>query len=154
MASVHGMDFPVVYERKVRFSDSDAQAIVFNANYLSYFDDAVTDYLDALGVGWHDLNERGLDMVLGRVEIDFRSPGRFGDQLCTGARVASIGTSSFTFELVTWEKETEREVVRGKEIQVMLDHETFRPTPVPDWFVDVLEAFESRAIPRSARATE
>lgn len=149
--SVSWMDFPVVYERKVRFSDSDAQAIVFNGNYLTYFDDAITDYLDALGVGWRDLNARGLDMVLGRVEIDFRSPGRFGDLLCTGARVAHVGNTSFTFELVTWEKGTDRVVVRGTEIQVMVDHETFEKIPVPDWFVDVIEAFEGRSIPRAGR---
>ncbi len=147
------MDFPVVYERKVRFSDSDAQGIVFNANYLGYFDDAITDYLDAMGVGWDGLVARDLEMVLGHIEVDFRSPGRLGDILCTGARVAAVGTTSMTFELVTWERDTDRIVAHGTEIQVMVDRTSLEKTQVPDWFVELLEAFEGRSIGRAASGT-
>jgi YbgC/YbaW family acyl-CoA thioester hydrolase len=100
----HAMDYPAPYHRKVRFSDSDAQAIVFNANYLTYIDDAISDYFDALEVDWNGMNERGYDMVLGRAELDFRSSGRKGETLVTGVRVASIGTSSVVFEITIWEE--------------------------------------------------
>lgn len=142
------MDFPVVYERKVRFSDSDAQGVVFNANYLAYFDDAITDYLDAMGPGWNGLLARDLEMVLGRVEVDFRSPGRLGEVLCTGARVTAVGTTSIVFDLVTWEKGTERVVARGTEIQVMVERHSLHKTPVPDWLVDLIETLEDRTIDR------
>src|SRR5690606_25712703 len=51
------MDFPVVYRRRVRYSDADAQKIVFNANYSVYFDDTLTDYLDAAGLGGETMPE-------------------------------------------------------------------------------------------------
>lgn len=143
------MDFPVVYERKVRFSDSDAQGIVFNANYLTYFDDAITDYLDAMDLGWEGLRTRELEMVLGHAEIDFRSPGRVGDVLRTGASVTSVGTTSIVFDLVTWERATERVVTRGREVQVIVDRHSFEKRPVPDWLVDLIEAFERRSVRRS-----
>ena len=54
------MDFPVTYVRRVRFSDSDAQGIVFNGNYLTYFDDTITDYFDALGLKWSDFPGAGI----------------------------------------------------------------------------------------------
>ncbi len=142
------MDYPVIYERKVRFSDSDAQGIVFNGNYLTYFDDTITDYFDALGIAWDEFNERGYDMVLGRAEIDFRSAARIGDVLLTGARVAEIGTSSVVFELRTWERESGRTVAQGREIQVMLDHSSFQKTSVPEWFVEAVEAFQGAPVNR------
>ena len=40
---------PVVYDRRIRFSDCDTQRIVYNPNYLVYWDDAFTDYMDAVG---------------------------------------------------------------------------------------------------------
>ena len=40
---------PVVYDRRIRFPDCDTQGIVYNPNYLVYWDDAFTDYMDAVG---------------------------------------------------------------------------------------------------------
>ncbi len=136
------MDFPVTYQRKVRFSDSDAQGIVFNGNYLTYFDDTITDYFDALGIPWDEFTSRGYEMVLARAEVDFRSSARIGDVLLTGARVARIGTTSVVFELRTWELESGRTVVEGREVQVVVDAETFQKTPVPDFFVEAVERLQ------------
>lgn len=150
------MDYPVTYERKVRFSDSDAQGVVFNGNYLTYFDDTITDYLEATGIGWEEMTRRGTDMLLGRAEVDYRSPARIGDILITGARVAAFGKTSVVFELLTWEKESMRTVVEGRLVQVMVDRETHRKTPVPGWFVEVVERLEHRppVRRRSAAPTE
>ncbi len=127
------MDFPVVYRRKVRFSDSDAQGVVFNANYLAYWDDAITDYFEAAGVPWDDLTGRGFDLLLAHADIDFRSAGRIGDTLATGARVAKVGATSLTFELRTWAEDGDRTVVEGREVQVIVDAATHQPVPVPEF---------------------
>jgi acyl-CoA thioester hydrolase len=148
------MDFAVTYERKVRFSDSDAQGIVFNANYLTYFDDTITDYLEATGIGWEEMNNRGIDMVLGRVEVDFRAAGQIGDTLVTGARVAEIGRTSVIFEMRTWDKDTDQTVAEGRLIQVMVDHRTHRPTPVPDWFIEAVEKLQRTSTRRRSPAPE
>jgi acyl-CoA thioester hydrolase len=147
------MEFAVTYERKVRFSDSDAQGIVFNANYLTYFDDTITDYLGATGIGWDGMTERGVDLVLGRAEVDFRAAGQIGDVLITGAKVVEIGRTSVTFEMRTWDEATGRTVAEGRLIQVMIDHRTHRPTPVPDWFIEAVERLQrapSRRRPSSS----
>jgi len=138
------MDFPVTYRRKVRFSDSDAQGIVFNANYLRYFDDTVTDYFDVIGVRWDELNRRGFDMVLGRVELDFRSSARIGETIVTGARVDSVGTSSVVFGLATWEETTHRMVAEGREVQVMVEHSSMETVAVPPFFVEAVERVQGR----------
>ncbi len=132
------MDFPVVYRRKVRFSDSDAQGVVFNANYLAYWDDAITDYFEATGVPWDDLTARGFDLLLAHADIDFRSAGRIGDTLATGARVAKVGTTSLTFELRTWAEADDRTVVEGHEVQVIVDAATHRPVAVPGFLTDAV----------------
>lgn len=147
------MDFAVTYERKVRFSDSDAQGIVFNANYLTYFDDTITDYLEATGIGWDGMTERGVDLVLGRAEVDFRAAGQIGDVLITGAKVVEIGRTSVVFEMRTWDHATGQSVAEGKLIQVMIDRRTHRPTPVPDWFVEAVEHLQ-RTPSRRRRSTQ
>ena len=47
--------FSGIYSRRVRFSDTDCQGHVFNANYFVYFDDAVTDFLEQAGIPYRPL---------------------------------------------------------------------------------------------------
>ena len=131
------MDWPVTYSRKVRYSDTDAQGIVFNGNFATYFDDTVTDLFELVGYQWGDV-----EVVLGRMEIDFRSPGRLGETLVTGARVERMGNTSFTVHLETWEESSGRVVAEGKQIQVIVSGEDFRPVPVPDEVVAAIEAVQ------------
>jgi len=142
------MEWPVTYRRKMRFSDTDAQGIVFNGNYATYIDDAVTDYCESLGFPWSDFQGKGFDMVLGRSEIDFRSAARYGDMLVTGARIARIGKTSVIFELRGWVEGADRVVIDAKLVQVIVDHETFQPKPVPQFFIDAVEKLQGAPVAR------
>lgn len=127
------MDTPVVYSRKVRFSDTDCQGHVFHVNYFVYFDDAVTDYFDALGLPHHLFLGRGHDLVLARAECDFRSSATLGETLDVRVEVEKIGTTSLVFALSIEEEKTGRRVAAGREVYVVLDTATRAPTPVPDY---------------------
>ena len=132
-----GIDWPVTYRRKVRYSDTDAQGIVFNGNYARYFDDTLTDFFDAVGYEFGEV-----EVVLARLEIDFRSPARLGETLVTGARVESFGNTSFVVRLTTWEEASGRVVAEGRQIQVTVDGKDFRPVPVPPELKAAVEAVQ------------
>jgi len=87
------------YRRKVRYSDTDPQGIVFNPNYLVYVDDALTDYFEASGLSFGSLAEKGIDPVVAHIECDFRSAGRIGEVLVTSVGVGGYGRTSMTFRL-------------------------------------------------------
>lgn len=142
------MEWPVTYRRKIRFSDTDAQGIVFNGNYATYNDDAVTDYLDSLGFSWSEFQEKGFDMVLGRSEIDFRSAARLGDVLVTGARIARIGKTSVVFQLQSFVEADDRVVVDSKLVQVIVDPKTLVPKPAPQFFVEAVEKLQGAPVER------
>ncbi|HEX2153561.1 MAG TPA: thioesterase family protein [Acidimicrobiia bacterium] len=129
------MDWPVTYERKVRYSDTDVQGIVFNGNYATYFDDTVTDLFDLIGFQWGEV-----EVVLAHMEIDFRSPARLGETIVTGARVERIGNTSLTVRLATWERESERVVAEASQIQVTVSGDDFKPIPVPPELIAAIES--------------
>jgi YbgC/YbaW family acyl-CoA thioester hydrolase len=117
-----------VYKRKVRFSDSDAQGHVFNANYFVYFDDAITDFMER--VEGRSCGDTANEIFLAHAECDFCSAGRMGETLLTEVRVDKIGKTSITFGLEITEETSGREVARGVEIYVVVDVETLKPIPV------------------------
>lgn len=136
------MDWPVTYRRKVRYSDTDAQGIVFNANYLRYFDDTITDYFEAIGLTPEEFTGSGYDIVLAHAEVDYLGPARIGDVLVTGARAAAIGRTSVRFAMETRNEATGVPVVRGELVQVIVDAATFEKKPVPQFFLDAVERLQ------------
>lgn len=132
------MILPVRYTRKVRFSDTDCQAHVFNANYFVYFDDAITDYLDALGLPYAEMVRRGHDMVLARAECDFRSSGGLGETLATEVGVERVGNTSIVFALEVKDAATGRLVAQGREVYVVLDAASKESVSVPAYLREAI----------------
>jgi YbgC/YbaW family acyl-CoA thioester hydrolase len=90
---------PFVHELRVRYGECDPQGIVFNANYVAYFDVAFTELCREGFGSWQEMVERGIDAVLGEVNVRFRAPARFDDVLRLEARIARLGTTSTTTEI-------------------------------------------------------
>jgi YbgC/YbaW family acyl-CoA thioester hydrolase len=127
------MTHDIAYQRKVRFSDTDCQGHVFNANYFVYVDDAITDFLDQKGIPYAEILRQGHDMVLVRAECDFRSSARFGETVGVRIWVERMGNTSVTLGFLVEAQSDGTVVAQGREIYVFLDAATHRPHPVPDY---------------------
>src|SRR3954449_4733048 len=85
---------PFEHGLRVRYGECDPQGIVFNANYLLYFDVAFTElWREAVGP-WSEMTTRGYDAVVGEARLTFRRPARFDDELMLALTVARLGRSS------------------------------------------------------------
>jgi acyl-CoA thioester hydrolase len=93
------MDAPFVHKLRVRYGECDPQGIVFNANYLLYFDVAFTELWRAAVGPWQEMVQRGVDAVVADASLSFRAPARFDDQLELPARVVRLGRSAITTEI-------------------------------------------------------
>ena len=132
---------PFAHELRVRYGECDPQGIVFNANYLAYFDVAVTElWREAIGP-WHPMVDRGYDVVVAEANIRFRSPARFDDVIALGARVAELGTTSLRVELEI--RRAGELLVEGWLRQVFVDAKTWGKTEIPDWAREALGRFSS-----------
>jgi acyl-CoA thioester hydrolase len=130
---------PFAHEIRVRYGECDPQGIVFNANYLLYFDVVFTElWREAIGP-WDEMVERGIDAVVAEANVQFRSPARFDDVIQLQARIANLGTTSIT---------TAIEVVRDGEVlvegslrHVCVSRSTWAKTDLPGWVREGLERF-------------
>jgi acyl-CoA thioester hydrolase len=80
-------DFPHVHRDTVRFRDCDAMGHVNNAVYSTYLEEARIGVLGDL-----------IDFILARVEIDFRSELRAGEEIEVRTRCSRIGSKSLELE--------------------------------------------------------
>lgn len=92
-----GVPEPFRHTVRVRYSDCDLQGIVFNANYLTYVDDALTELWRAtVPGGYRAMVESGVDMVVGEANIRYLAPARVDDMLDLDVTVARLGTTGLT----------------------------------------------------------
>jgi acyl-CoA thioester hydrolase len=134
-----------VHELRVRYGECDPQGIVFNPNYMAYFDHTVSELWRASAMGsWNEMVERGgIDVVVAEANIRFRAPARFDDVIACSAAVASFGTTSLKLDM-----EIRREgelLVEGWLRQVFVDAKSWQKTPIPDWVKEALEPFTPAA---------
>jgi acyl-CoA thioester hydrolase len=132
-------DWLVTYRRKVRYSDTDAQGIVWSANFAGYFDDALTDLFDDLGLTSSVMQEGGFEVVTAHLSIDFKAAARLGDVLLTRARLGGVGHKSVTFDMETIMESSGTVAVTGSLVFVTVDGATFSSIEVPEAVLDVLE---------------
>ncbi len=68
---------------------------MFNAHYLTWFDEACTGFLDHLGVTYPGLIDSGHDIQVVHSEIDFSGPVRWRDTVRVEVHCERIGSTSF-----------------------------------------------------------
>lgn len=86
--------FPVT----VRYMEVDAQGVVFNAWYLTYFDEAMSAYLAHRGLPYQRMLDAGFDVQLVRSEIDFRTGVRWQDEIAVAVSTSKLGRTSFVLD--------------------------------------------------------
>ena len=87
-------EFPL----RVRYMEVDAQGVVFNGWYLTYFDEAFTAFLADRGLNHRQLLEAGFDTQLVHAELDWRGPLRWQDNVLVAVSLARLGRTSITVE--------------------------------------------------------
>ncbi len=90
---------PFRFTQRVRYHECDPQGVVFNANYLTYFDVTMTELWRELG-GYQAMVEAGVDMVVAEARILYRSPLRFDDEFEAEVEVGRLGETSMTAEIL------------------------------------------------------
>lgn len=117
--------FPI----EVRFRDMDALGHVNNAVFLTYLESARIAY-------WLELTGRssleGIEMILARAEIDYRSPAYYREQLDVGVKIATMRRSSFSMQFRIVERSGARLVAEGRKVLVHYDYAAERSSPIPD----------------------
>ncbi len=82
-----------VYELKMKVRDyeCDLQGIVNNANYQHYTEHTRHEFLLSIGVSFADLHRRGIDAVVARLEMAFKTPLTSGDEFVCRLAVEKEG---------------------------------------------------------------
>ncbi|MFV0522044.1 MAG: acyl-CoA thioesterase [Mangrovibacterium sp.] len=91
------MNYAAELELKVRDYECDLQGIVNNSVYQNYFEHARHEWLEEIGISFSQMHQDGIDAVVAKVEIEYKSPLKSGDRFVCKLNVERKGNLRFFF---------------------------------------------------------
>jgi len=124
---------PFAWPIRVYYEDTDAQGVVYYANYFRFMERARTEWLRALGVDQRALlNDERRIFVVTETQAAFIAPARFNDEVIVTAGLAKLGRATFDIEQNIYLGKLDGPLLlRGTVKAAFIDADTLRPKRVP-----------------------
>jgi acyl-CoA thioester hydrolase len=121
---------PFRHTIRVRYGECDAQGVVFNANWLAYFDVVITElFRERVRGDYKGMLGSGTDMVVAEVTVRFLGPAGFDDDIDFDVALARLGNTAMTTRI---EASVEgRQVAAGEMRHVFVDPDTKGKKQIP-----------------------
>jgi acyl-CoA thioester hydrolase len=91
------MDYAFDLEFSVRDYECDLQGIVNNAVYQHYLEHARHEFLKFTGLDFAKFHAEGIDPVVARIEIDYKTPLKSGDRFVVRSNIGRKGRLRILF---------------------------------------------------------
>tara|TARA_B100001971_G_scaffold212558_1_gene243076 strand:+ start:527 stop:904 length:378 start_codon:yes stop_codon:yes gene_type:complete len=82
---------------EVRDYECDLQGVVNNSVYQNYLEHTRHCYIKSIGIDFAELKEKGIYLMVKRVEIDYQAPLKSGDKFISALRMERISPLRFGF---------------------------------------------------------
>ena len=136
-------DFKFYTSLRVRWTEGDAQGIVYNGAYMDYLEVGQAEYYRNLGFSIYKIAERGyFDTAVVKVVLEYKAPARIEYMLDVYMRVSRIGNTSITMDMEIYCQATDKLLTIGQAVYVGYDASAGTTRPVPDELREIIEHFE------------
>ena len=65
--------------RKAKYYETDQMGIIHHSNYIRWFEEARTDLMRQMGIGYEEMEEQGIISPVLSVTCEYKSMSHFGD---------------------------------------------------------------------------
>jgi acyl-CoA thioester hydrolase len=126
---------------RVRYAETDAQAVVYHSNYFVYFEVGRTDWMHETGIPYSAVEERGFGLFIAEGHIRYLKSARYDDRLIVETRLTELRTRSCTFHYRIRLEDADDTLVEGWTALVCLGPDG-KVAPLP---ADLTEAMRATA---------
>jgi len=105
---------PYSLQFRVRDYECDLQGVVNNANYQHYLEHARHEFLLSRDVSFFQLHEEGIDLIVTKVEIEYKSPLKSRDEFIVTVDIQREGNVRIVFVQEIYRLNDMKLVIRAK----------------------------------------
>lgn len=111
---------------RVRYQETDQMGVVYHANYLTWFEIGRTELIREAGLPYAEFEERGILLPVVNLNVQYKSPARYDDEICIRTSVKMFTGPRITFTYEVLNKQTKQLLVTGETEHVWVNQQ-FRP---------------------------
>ena len=116
-------------EKKIYYHDTDAGGVVYYGSYLQHLEESRSEFCSSRGIDLAEYARNGFVFPVVHLEIDYKSPARYGDVIRISSRAEKIGRCSVHFQQEIRRQDTV--LVTAKMIWACVD-KSMKPQPIPE----------------------
>ncbi len=124
--------------------------VVYHANYLLYFEDARTAFLEAVGYPYRAIEEAGYISPVVSFAVDYGEPLRYGDDAIVRTRIVSSRPTKTVYAYEVFKRGQDLDAGKpcctGSSTHCLVDAKTFKPVSIkrslPELYARYAEALE------------
>ena len=140
-------EYKFFHRFRIRYSEIDGQGILYNAHYLTFFDQGITEYLRALPYDYKaETAQTGHDFHTVKTLVEYAKPVEFDEEVDVCVKVGRIGRSSIRFDFEMHGRDVEDFRTSGEVVWVYTNQTTHKTAPVIEELVALLIGLEGEAI--------
>jgi acyl-CoA thioester hydrolase len=119
------------HEIRVRWSEVDAQQVVFNGHYFNFFDISFNEFFRDCGLNYGQVMEEfGCDFFVKKATIEYHAPALFDQVLRVYVEVQKMGNSSMVVGFDIRHEQTT--IASGELVYVCFDMQSRQPATIPE----------------------
>jgi acyl-CoA thioester hydrolase len=119
------------FKQRIIYADTDAEGVVYYANYLKFFERGRMEYLRTVGVSIKELKEKkGILFAISKVECDYKAPALLDDEITVETEIEEKTAATIIFKQKVLRKE--KVLVSAKITACAIRLKDFRPMKIPE----------------------
>ena len=111
------------YQHKVQYYETDQMGIVHHSNYIRWFEEARTDYMEKMGMGYDQMEEKGILSPVLSVDAEYLQMVHFGGTVTIEVFIREYNGIKLTVGYEVIDDKTQRICCRGTTKHCFLDRE-------------------------------
>lgn len=86
------------YGHKVQYYETDQMGVVHHSNYIRWFEEARTDFMEQMGMGYDEMEKAGIISPVLSVEADYLRMVHFGESVTVHTKIREYNGIKMTVE--------------------------------------------------------
>ena len=128
---------------RVRYADTDKMGIVYNGNYLTFFEVGRTELMRNAGLPYLEFEKAGYMLPLVEAHVNYKQAAYYDDILEVNAKIDLTelrATLRFDYEINVGN----RQVATGWTIHTFVKMPELKPVRPPKIFVDLIDTLKNK----------
>lgn len=129
----------------IRYAETDMMGVVYHANYLLYFEDARTAFLEAIGYPYKLIEQAGYLSPVTHCECDYGVPLRYGDTAIVRTRVVFVKPTKavYAYEIFREGQDLDHDkpLATGRSTHCLVNAESFWPVSMKKALPDLYKRY-------------